>query len=50
MFKDAESNRAQKQQYLRDEILEQGYDPEEFVDYLSNVLKISADVDGMTMR
>ena len=46
----AEETRAKKQQFLREEILEQGYDPEEFVDYLSNVLKIGADVDLMTLK
>ena len=45
-----EDIRAKKQLYLRQEILENGYDPEQFIDYLSNVLKISADVDAMSMN
>ena len=34
---DTERHRAEKQTYLRDEILEQGYDAGEFKDYLDSL-------------
>lgn len=35
----------EKQLYLRKEILDQGYDAEEFIDYLNNELKITAELN-----
>lgn len=43
-------SREEKQQYLCKEVLEKGYDPEEFVDFMNNVIQVGVDVDAMTFK
>jgi hypothetical protein len=45
-----EEERKEKQQYLRVEVLEKNYDPEEFINFLNQKLNIDSDVDRCTFE
>jgi hypothetical protein len=47
---DLEDLRTQKQSYLRETILEAGYDPQNFVEYLEVIKKRSPDIDAWTLE
>lgn len=48
-FGSSTSDREAKQHFLRDQIIEAGFDPNDFVKYLNSQLEIESDLDKCTL-